>query len=59
MPLITEIFGPGIVSLSLPTIKSMLKDNKDLTPQQRKIMLKEYADIMGIKLHLEDYTAIE
>jgi len=55
MSLITEVFGPDVVSLQLAEIKILIKNLKFSNEVQKATMLKEFSRIRGIELTVRDF----
>lgn len=59
MSLLTEIFGEEVLEDSLAEVKRKIKSTPYVLREKRDIMLKEYAEIKGLKLFSQDFLDVQ
>lgn len=59
MSLLTEIFGPEVVSKSLDDVKFLIKNLAQASQKDKDQMLKEFGIIRGIQLSARDYIDVK
>ena len=59
MSLLTELFGPDAMKVSLVEIKEMIKNLPDIQKERRSYLLKDWARIKNVELTAQDYKDID
>lgn len=59
MSLLTELFGPDVLKVSLPELKEMIKNLPAVQRERRSYLLKDYARIKSIELTKQDFADVD
>ena len=58
MSLVTELFGPDVLKVTLPDLKEMVKGLPPTQREKRSYLLKDYARIKNIQLTAQDFKDV-
>ncbi len=58
MSLVTELFGPDVLKVSLEELKEMVKNLPPAQRERRSYILKDFARIKGIELSQQDFADV-
>lgn len=58
MSLLTELFGPDILKVSLTEIKELINNLPDVQKERRSYLLKDWARLKNVELTAQDYKDI-